>query len=363
MTQLPPQVPVTPLDLQLASYDFGLPEAAIAQRPVEPRHAARLLVIDRQNGELRHHSVLDLPGLLPKGAVLVVNDTKVVPARLRAKKPSGGAVELLLERPLGGTDRSLQGQPVLYKASKGLKVGQTLEIEGGASAIVVEVGEGGRARIDLAGADDLAELLNRCGHVPLPPYIRGGRDDEADKPRYQCTYARHAGAVAAPTAGLHLSTELLAALQSADIPVLSLTLHVGPGTFLPVRQPDLSRHQVLPERYAIGDETAQQLSEFRAQGRPIVAIGTTTTRVLEHLGRRANGSQLPAGMGETDMTIVPGHRFAVVDHLLTNFHLPQSSLLVLVAALLGRERALFAYRCAVEQGYRFYSYGDASLIL
>ncbi|MBI5610630.1 MAG: tRNA preQ1(34) S-adenosylmethionine ribosyltransferase-isomerase QueA [Deltaproteobacteria bacterium] len=349
--------------MRIESYDFDLPEALVAQRPVEPRHAARLLVIDRQSGELRHHRVADLPNLLPKGAVLVVNDTKVVPARLRAHKASGGAVELLLERPLGATDMGLQGQPVLYKSSKGLRVGQELSIEGGARALVVDVSEGGRARVDLSGAGDLAELLQRCGHVPLPPYIRGGRDDDADKPRYQCTYARHAGAVAAPTAGLHLSTELLTELESAGIPVLSITLHVGPGTFLPVRQADLSRHQVLPERYAVDAETAEKLSTWRAQGRPIVAIGTTTTRVLEHLGRRAEGTQLPAGMGETDMTIVPGHRFAVVDHLLTNFHLPQSSLLVLVASLLGRERALAAYRCAVDQGYRFYSYGDASLIL
>lgn len=364
---LPPSPvgPIAPADLQLAAYDFDLPAAQIAQIAVEPRHAARLLVIDRRAGRLIDRHVSDLAQILPPGALLVANDTKVVAARLRAHKASGGAVELLLERPLGGTGDTLTGQPVMYKSSKSLRDGQVLELEpGGCWATVLRVLGGGRAVIDFSGAESLQALLHRCGHVPLPPYIRGGRDDDVrDRDRYQCTYARNEGAVAAPTAGLHLSAELLADLAAAGLELATVTLHVGPGTFLPVRTDDLSRHQVLAERYHVTAEVADALTQAKAAGRPVVAIGTTTTRVLEHLGNRAQDGVLPGGGGETAMTIVPGHRFRVVDHLMTNFHLPQSSLLVLVAALLGRERTLAAYRHAVSSGYRFYSYGDATLIL
>lgn len=354
------------LSFDLGDYDFDLPEAQIAQQAISPRHASRLLVVDRATGQLSDAAVSDLLQFLPPGAVLVVNDTQVVPARLRARKASGGAVELLLERPFGGTGDGMRDQPALARSSKALQVGQVLEIEGPLPALarITQVLGGGRIRVDLSGAASLAELLDQCGHVPLPPYIRGGRDDPStDRPRYQCVYARSPGAVAAPTAGLHFSEQLLADLQAAGIARLAVTLHVGPGTFLPVRTSDLRSHRVEPERYEVTPEVADRLTELRRQGRPIVAIGTTTTRVLEHLAQRAGPGVLPAGRGEADLTILPGHKFALVSHLFSNFHLPQSSLLVLVASFAGRDQVLTAYRHAVNQGYRFYSYGDATLFL
>ncbi len=366
--------PPEDLSFDLQDYGFDLPDQLIAQNAVTPRHASRLLVIDRARRSWTDAHVIDLLRFLPKDAVLVVNDTQVVPARLRARKDSGGAVELLLERPFGGAPSAqvrgggdgLRDQPALVKTSKPLKEGQLLHIDGlpGATATVRELLGQGRVRVDLAGADSLAELLDRCGHVPLPPYIRGGRDDPStDRPRYQCVYARVPGAVAAPTAGLHFSDALLAQLEAAGVERLAVTLHVGPGTFLPVRTTQLRDHRVEPERYEISEQVAARLSELRAQGRPIVAIGTTTTRVLEHLAQRVGDGPIPAGRGEADLTILPGHRFGLVRHLFSNFHLPQSSLLVLVSAFAGRETALAAYRHAVSQGYRFYSYGDATLFL
>lgn len=366
MTSPESSAPPAPLSFDLADYDFELPDAQIAQQAISPRHASRLLVVDRATGQLTDATVADLLQFLPNGAVLVVNDTQVVPARLRAHKASGGAVELLLERPFGGTGDGLGDQPALARSSKALQVGQVLEIEGPlpATARVTQVLGGGRVRVDLSGAASLADLLDQCGHVPLPPYIRGGRDDPStDRPRYQCVYARSPGAVAAPTAGLHFSDQLLTDLQTAGIERLAVTLHVGPGTFLPVRTTDLRTHRVEPERYEVSQEVADRLTELRRQGRPIVAIGTTTTRVLEHLALRAGQGALPAGRGEADLTILPGHTFGLVRHLFSNFHLPQSSLLVLVSSFAGRERVLAGYRHAVAQGYRFYSYGDATLFL
>lgn len=346
----------------LDAYDFELPVGQIAQFAVEPRHAARMLVVAGHHPPADAH-VADLPGLLRQRygtpPLLVVNDTKVVPARLQAHKASGGAVQLLLERPFGAAGDTLLGQPVLYKASKALRVGSVLALEGGGTATVRGVFTGGRATVDLAGAATLAELLAQSGHVPLPPYIRGGLDDAGvDGPRYQCTYATVPGAVAAPTAGLHFSEQLLQSLNAAGIERTAVTLHVGPGTFLPVRTNDLRSHAVAAERYAISAEAATAYNRARAEGRPIVAVGTTTTRVLESAVR---DGQLQAASGETALTIAPDHRFAAIDGLLTNFHLPKSSLLVLVSAFAGRERVLHAYRHAVSAGYRFYSYGDACL--
>ena len=352
----------------LDDYDFDLPDAAIAQTPVEPRHAARLLRVGRDCDSLRDGCVIDLPALLPRDALLVVNDTRVVPARLLATKPTGGRVELLLTRPFGRADADLLDHEVLYKTSKGLAVGQTLAIEGRdgrpqAWARVVSVRGGGTAVVDFGGADDLAALLQACGHVPLPPYIRGGKEDPSlDPERYQCTFARTPGAVAAPTAGLHLSQEVLAAIDARGIERTSVTLHVGPGTFLPVRSDDLRSHRVLPERFEVSADAAAALQRARQQGRPIIAVGTTTTRSLETLALRCVGGPLRAMTGEADLTILPGHTFELVTGLLTNFHLPRSSLLVLVCAFAGRSRVLRAYGHAVAAGYRFYSYGDAMLI-
>lgn len=352
----------------LDDYDFDLPDAAIAQVPVEPRHAARLLRVDRHGDTLSDDRVIDLPALLPQDALLVVNDTRVVPARLIASKSTGGRVELLLTRPFGRSGADLLDHEVLYKTSKSLAPGQELRIEGRqgsplAWARVVTVRGGGTAVVDFGGVADLDRLLQTCGHVPLPPYIRGGKEDpNLDPGRYQCTFARAPGAVAAPTAGLHLSQEVLAALDARGIERTSVTLHVGPGTFMPVRSGDLRGHRVLPERFEVLAHTAALLEGARQQGRPIIAVGTTTTRSLETLALRCAGGPLRATSGEADLTILPGHTFALVTGMLTNFHLPRSSLLVLVCAFAGRSRVLRAYRHAVASGYRFYSYGDAMLI-
>ena len=346
----------------LADYDFALPEALIAQQAVEPRDAARLLVASAGHAGLAHHVVADLPSLLPRSALLVVNDTRVVPARLLGhKSDSGGAVELLLVAPFSGPDDDgLRNQRAIARSSKPLRVGQTIDLDGGTRA-TIRVNHGdGQVDVDLEGAADLEALLTRSGHLPLPPYLRGGKEDAdgSDRARYQTAWAAHPGSIAAPTAGLHFTPALLQRLEQAGIERAAVTLHVGPGTFLPVRVEAIAAHRVLAERFEVSEATAEALRAARRDGRPIIAVGTTTTRVLETLGR--DGIQ--AGRGETGMTLLPGHRFALVQGLMTNFHLPRSSLLLL-AAFAGRERVLDAYRTAVASGYRFYSYGDASLWL
>ena len=350
-----------PTDHSLDAWQFDLPHGQIAQAPAEPRDSARMLRIDRDSGQIAHFHVRDLPKLLPAGAVLVSNNTKVMAARLLATKRTGGKVELLLARP--ALTSPLTGHEALYKTSKKLRPGTELALQGGWRALVTAVHGGGRATIDLDGPGPLHELLDAHGAVPLPPYIRGGveHEDGRDRRHYQCVYASQDGAVAAPTAGLHFTPELIAGLEREGVPMHHVTLHVGPGTFLPVRAEYLREHRVLPERFVLADATAAALDEAKAEGRPIIAVGTTTTRVLESCYVPSVGFK--AGEGETDLTILPGHAFGAIDGLMTNFHLPCSSLLLLVGALVGRERILAAYQAAVRDGYRFYSYGDATLIL
>ena len=351
------------LSFDLADYDFVLPPELIAQLPVEPRHASRLLRLNRVDGQVADAHVYDLPNLLPKNALLVVNDTQVVRARLIGRKHTGGAVELLLTRPFAQDNANLRAQPVIFKTSKGLNVGQVIDLGQRMSAEVVALGEQGTATIDLHGAADLAQLLDTVGHVPLPPYIRAGVGEaDLDGPRYQCTFAHKPGAVAAPTAGLHLSAELLEQLAEKSIERAAITLHVGPGTFLPVRTHDLRQHRVLPERYELNAQTAEVLNHARRDRRPIIAVGTTTTRTLETIAQQQGSADWQAKSGDADLTILPGHRFMAIQGLMTNFHLPRSSLLVLTSAFGGRNRVLQAYRHAIESGYRFYSYGDAMLI-
>ncbi len=365
------------LSLRLQDYDFLLPEAQIAQFPVEPRHASRLLVVRLSSDTFIDATVADLPQWLPKGALLVANNTKVVPARLLGRKATGGRVELLLTRPELRDGGTLLGLKALCRAAKPLQVGQVLTLDDrdgvptACTAVVKDSLGGGEFSFDFNGLPTLSTLLDTCGHVPLPPYIRGGVDQpELDLPRYQCTFAAHPGAVAAPTAGLHLSTDLLSTLDSQGFERAYVTLHVGPGTFLPVRTADLATHRVLPERFDLSEETAQSLAAARRQGRPIVAVGTTTVRTLEsaaqqwqNLGKALEVEDFSPLAGDADLTILPGHQFALVDGLMTNFHLPQSSLLVLVCALAGRRKVLAAYEHAVRSGYRFYSYGDAMIIV
>ncbi len=352
---------------RLEDYDFHLPEGLIAQHPAEPRHSARLLTVPLSSGPLGHATVADLPALLPPNCLLVVNDTRVVPARLHARKPTGGRVELLLCAPVGAGSRGPEHQPAMVRSNKPVRVGATLAVEGADEvfAHVEEILGGGRVMLRFQGAQSMGELLERSGAVPLPPYIRGGMEDAQgrDRERYQCVYATLPGAIAAPTAGLHLSDLLLAALDDAGIERCALTLHVGPGTFQPVRNGDLRQHRVPGERYVIDARTIERLAAARRDRRPIVAVGTTTTRVLETLAARHGDGSWPAGEGIADLTILPGHRFAAIDGMMSNFHLPRSSLLVLVGALVGRQRILDAYVEAVRERYRFYSYGDATLLL
>ena len=339
----------------LEEYDYPLPERCIAQEPVTPRDASRLLLLERSGNPTRHLGFRDLPALLDEKDLLVLNDTRVFPARLRGRKATGGALEFLLTRPLG------EGRwEALCNATRELRAGAAIEFPGAAAQVEGRQGEGIVLRF--AAEVKVEDLLERSGEVPLPPYIRRptGGSRAADRERYQTVYARTRGAVAAPTAGLHFTEELLARLEAKGIRRCFVTLHVGPGTFLPVRVADARLHRVAPERFALSDPTLQAIDATRRRGGRVVAVGTTVGRVLEHAALRGIRR---AEEGECDLTILPGHRFLQVDGLITNFHLPRSTLLLFVAAFAGRQRILSTYRDAVERGYRFYSYGDAMLIL
>lgn len=349
--------------LSPADYDFDLPPEQIAQQPARERRAARLLVLGARPA-LSHRSVADLPELLASEAPLVViNDSRVVPARVYARRATGKRFELLIVDP---GRREPGGQLRAWvRGAKKLALGERLTLEHGGLVL----GYLGRPQ-DSAGAEpdsracvfeivegELLSALEAHGELPLPPYIaRPIGPSSADRERYQTVYARERGSVAAPTAGLHLDDDLLARLDH-----VAITLHVGPGTFLPMESADVRAHRVGAERFSISPEAAAAIEAARAEGRAILAVGTTVTRTLESVAA-ANDGRIVAGAGATELVITPDHRFAVVDALMTNFHLPRSSLLMLVASFAGRERVLAAYREAVASGYRFYSYGDAMLV-
>ncbi len=348
--------------MKLSEIDYVLPESLIAQEPLAERDASRLLVLDRSSGELQHRVVRDLPDLLSPGDLMVVNDARVIPARLIGRKTeSGGRVELLVIE-----QASADGQVwrCLGQASKALRPGMRLAFgpaagSGGPElhAVVTRPMGEGEFEVQFETSDLLADLA-RLGQVPLPPYI--GRDPTtADTDRYQTVFARVPGAVAAPTAGLHFTPRLLDALSRRGIARAPVTLLVGPGTFLPVRSEDLDAHAMRPERGEIPAETAKAIVETHQRRGRVVAVGTTVVRALE--GAAREGSVQP-GPFETNLFIRPGYRFQAIDVLFTNFHLPRSTLLALVCAFAGREKVLGAYREAVARRYRFYSYGDAMLI-
>jgi len=361
--------------MNVSDFDFELPDELIAQ-DAAPRGTSRLLVLDRGTGAVRHSSVADLPSILRAGDLLAVNNTRVFAARLLGHRvPSGGAVECLLLGQPGSRipdsgSRSAQNpegtaEALMHPGQK-LKPGALVRFEGPAGVLMAEVIARrfqGRRTIRLwpESGGDVDTLIDALGHIPLPPYIKRA-DTLADRERYQTVFARVRGSVAAPTAGLHFTPELLAALERAGVERTEITLHVGYGTFKPVRVERVEDHVVDPEHYDIGDETADAITRARNDGRRIVAVGTTTTRALEDAALRGGG-RVTAGAGTAAIFIHPGHRFQAVDALLTNFHLPGSSLLMLVAAFAGTEKVLAAYREAIEQRYRFYSYGDAMLIL
>jgi S-adenosylmethionine:tRNA ribosyltransferase-isomerase len=364
--------------VRVDAFDFELPAELIAQDPVE-RGASRLLVLDRGSSAVSHASVRDLPAWLRRGDLLVANDTRVFPARLIGRRvPSGGAVEcLLLERetarlplpassaPLAAADEAQIWSALVHPGQK-LKPGARVRFEHERGAMMAEILERqffGRRRIRLWTEDGSAvdALVDAMGHVPLPPYIH--RDDTAaDRERYQTVFAAHRGSVAAPTAGLHFDAALLDALARAGVERTTVTLHVGYGTFKPVRVDNVEDHVVDPEPYQISDTAAQAINSALDSGRRVLAVGTTTTRALEDAARRGGG-RIAAGAARAGIFIHPGFDFRAVSGLMTNFHLPKSSLLMLVSAFAGRERVLEAYRQAVAQRYRFYSYGDAMLIV
>jgi len=340
-------------EIDLADYDYALPPEQIAQEPAPERDAARLLVLERASGARSHARVRDLPHWLRPGDHLVVNATRVLPARIRGHKLSGGAAEALLLGPAAGRAGHYRA---LLRARGRLRPGLKLHFPAGDAEVAAVAPDG---EVVLAFRADCDPY--RGGEAPLPPYIRRSAPRALDAERYQTAYARVPGSVAAPTAGLHLSPRLLDALASAGVGRSELVLHVGPGTFRPLRPEDLARRRLHAERFELDAATAAAVGAARASGGRCVAVGTTSARVLESCADRRG--RLQPRCGETDLFLAPGSPFRAVDALLTNFHLPRSSLLLLVAAFAGRELLLDAYAEAVRAGYRFYSYGDAMLIL
>ncbi len=350
--------------MRIEEFDYGLPPECVAQEPCARRDAARLMVLDRRVDGIVETDFARLGDHLSPGDLLVLNDTRVVPARLRARKPTGGRVELLLV----GRDRDDAEERTwrcLVSSARGLRAGTRLRIAAEFEAEFLGEAADGRVRVRLSAGDgEVMDAIRRHGSVPLPPYIKRGADDPRaalDHERYQTVYARHDGAIAAPTAGLHFTDDLLAALRRRGIASATLTLHVGPGTFQPVRTPDIESHRLEPEAFLLPEATAAAVSSCRAGGGRVVAVGTTVVRVLEE--RVGDDGRVVPGEGWCGNYITPGHRFRAVDVLLTNFHLPRTSLLILVCAFASRQRVLAAYRRAIEGGFRFYSYGDAMLIL
>lgn len=344
------------LDGRLAPFDFDLPDALVARWPAQRRQDARLLVLD---GEETDRAVSDLPALLRPGDLLVMNNTRVLAARIRARRKSGGAVEVLL---LGAGEGVV---PALVRPARRLKAGEVLDVlppEGdapvpGVGIEVVGRGEDGTLRVrPLPGAD---VVMNCAGQMPIPPYL-GRASTDFDKERYQTVFASVEGAVAAPTAGLHLTRPLLDRLREGGVETAEVTLHVGAGTFRNLRAEDLDRGLLHAEWCEVPEQTADAIARCRERGGKVVAVGTTTTRTLE--SRSRPGGLVSPGASVTRLFLQPGDRFGVVDRLLTNFHLPRSSLLMLVCAFAGTERVMAAYRHAVRGGYRFYSYGDAMLL-
>jgi S-adenosylmethionine:tRNA ribosyltransferase-isomerase len=351
--------------VRVDAFDFNLPDELIAQEAA-PRGDSRLLVLSRTSGAIRHASVRDLPGFLGAGDLLVANDTRVFPARLLGHRvPTGGIVEcLLLER--SSLEPPASEWTALMHPGQKLKPGALVRFPHESGALMAEVLERqffGRRRIRLWAEDggNVDALVDAMGHVPLPPYIHRA-DTAADRERYQTVFAAHRGSIAAPTAGLHFDAALLDALAAAGVERTTVTLHVGYGTFKPVRAEQVEDHVVDPERYEVSSGAARAINGALAEGRRVIAVGTTTTRALEDAARRGGG-RIVEGAAQAGLFIHPGFEFRVISGLMTNFHLPRSSLLMLVSAFAGTDRVLAAYREAVAERYRFYSYGDAMLIL
>ncbi|MBA2341336.1 MAG: tRNA preQ1(34) S-adenosylmethionine ribosyltransferase-isomerase QueA [Pyrinomonadaceae bacterium] len=348
--------------MHISDFDFNLPEDLIAQHGLAERDRARMLVVKRASGDWRDSNFSELPCYLEAGDAVVVNNTRVFPARLKGmREASGGHVEFLLLREV-----MTDVWEALARPGRRLKQGDAVVFgEGRLRAEVVEVLPDGKRRVHFHHQENFNALLDELGETPLPPYIkRDERSASNDRERYQTLFARERGSIAAPTAGLHWTPRVRAELAAREVELIEITLHVGYGTFEPVRVEDLREHRVAAERFEISTEAAEAINRTRERGKRIVAVGTTTARALESAADEAGRvAATEGGVRETDLTITPGYEFRVADALLTNFHLPRSSLLFLVAAFGGREKILAAYRHAVEARYRFYSYGDCMLII
>ncbi|MEN8144316.1 MAG: tRNA preQ1(34) S-adenosylmethionine ribosyltransferase-isomerase QueA [Gemmatimonadota bacterium] len=374
-----------PLALRTEDFEYDLPAELVASRPAERRDASRLLVLDRASGELSDRYFADFPAFPRPGDALVLNDTRVFPARLLGQKPTGAAAEVFLLRPHdpsaesalagpgpGGSGSGQRVWEALVRPGGKLKPGREVVVAPGFRILIGDSLEGGLRLVTLEGDGDPWDLIEEHGTVPLPPYMERP-SDELDRERYQTVYADERGSVAAPTAGLHLTHDALASLEASGVHVVRITLHVGLGTFRPLDAERLDQHRMHSEWYRMEDAAAQTLNRVRGAGGHIWAVGTTSARVLETVAaavaasgdesQAATGDAFRAAAGLTDLFIYPPYEWRGVDHLLTNFHLPRSSLLMLVCALAGRDQVLAAYQHAVEQRYRFYSYGDAMLVL
>jgi S-adenosylmethionine:tRNA ribosyltransferase-isomerase len=338
----------------LSDFDYDLPAELIAQHPARQRDASRVLTLDKQSGELSELTIAGIATLFGPGDLLVLNDTRVIPARLKGSKESGGAVEIFLVRRLAGEPELWN---CLIKASKSPKAGARVVLPDGVVA-TVQGKESGEWQVLFEGSDDFMGWLEQAGSMPLPPYIKRAPERD-DLERYQTVFAREKGAVAAPTAGLHFTRQLLDEIRERGAEIAPLTLHVGLGTFMPVRVEELSAHTMHREFYRIPESTVDAIRRTKLSGGRVIALGTTTLRALEHA---ASTGELAHGEREADIFILPGYRFRVVDALITNFHLPKSTLFMLVCAFAGKERMLAAYREAVDRRFRFFSYGDAMFI-
>lgn len=338
--------------MRTEDFDYELPEELIAQTPVEPRDASRLLVYDRGADEVRHMHFYDLPDFLKAGDLLVRNNTRVLPARIFSFTKNGGKVEILLLKRLNLTDWE-----VLVKPGKKARPGAQLVVNNELSLTVLSTGEEGSRIVRFAFDGVFEDILSKVGETPLPPYIH---EKLKDKERYQTVYSKVEGSAAAPTAGLHFTPELFEKLKAKGVEVADVLLHVGLGTFRPVKEDDIADHKMHTEYYKIDEETAEKINRAKREGRRIVAVGTTSVRTLESAADE-NGF-VKAGEGNTDIFIYPGVKIKCVDALITNFHLPKSTLIMLVSAFCGREKTLEIYKTAVKERYRFFSFGDAMFI-
>ena len=337
--------------MKTSDFDYHLPESFIAQTPLEPRDSSRLLVLHRETGELEHRIFREIGDYLNPDDLLVLNQTRVIPARIYARKPTGGKVELLLLRKKDNlTWECLVG-------GKGMTVSKTVQIENGPSAEIVGILNGSERLVKFS--EPIEPYFPKIGNVPLPPYIHEKLDDPE---RYQTVYAKEPGSAAAPTAGLHFTPRLLDELKAKGVKIAHVTLHVGLDTFAPVTEDEPEEHKIHTEWCELTQETADLINDTKSKGKRLIAVGTTSVRTLETVGN-LSAEKFEPYIGRTSLFILPGYQFKVVDAMITNFHLPKSSLIMLVSAFAGREKILETYRTAVEEGYRFYSFGDAMLIL